>query len=156
MIHEILTGKKCAESMIHEILTGKKCAECRGCCFFDKNDDWEIPASVTATAANPDSDLLICDFLTECGCSLKEEKPLECAIYPFRVMQLGGYRVIALCVYCKAVTELSLSRIVKFTEGKAEEFFALADKHPEIVKKYNPEYVILKVEMHDCAEKGNG
>jgi hypothetical protein len=135
-------------TMIHGILTSEQCAECKGCCVFDKNDVWELPASVTA-AQKPGSDLLVCGFLTQNGCGLKSRKPLECALYPFRIMRLGEYMVIALCKYCKAVAELPLNRLTRFTQRKYGEFADLAKKHPEIVKEYNSEYIILKVIEYD-------
>ncbi|MCL1789304.1 MAG: hypothetical protein FWG33_03020 [Oscillospiraceae bacterium] len=128
--------------MIQKLLPPEKCAECKGCCFFDKEDDWEIPGSVTAVSKNG---MLVCDFLSEDGCSLKSNKPLECSLYPLRIMRFCEREVLALCRYCKIVTKLPLSSILDFTETQCGELFTLADQHPEIVKEYNREYIILKV-----------
>jgi len=81
-----------------------------------------------------------CTHLTERGCALGEGKPAECAMYPFRVMRLGQYKVIALCKYCKAVMDLPLSEIVQFAERKQEQFLSVG-----VVKEYNDEYIILKI-----------
>lgn len=126
--------------MIHEILPPEKCAECKGCCFFDKDDAWEAPAPLL-----PEKDgVMVCCHLTESGCERKNRKPLECALYPFRVMKMGEHTVIALCRYCKAVTDLPLTRVLAFVDEKAAELFELAENNPQTVKEYNREYVILK------------
>ena len=121
--------------MIYEILSAEQCAACKGCCFFDKDDAWESPAPLTEKDG-----LLVCDYLKPDGCSLKSKKPVECAMYPFRVMQLGEHKVIAVCKYCKPVMDLPLSRLLEFIEEKQEQFLST-----KIVKEYNNEYVILKI-----------
>jgi hypothetical protein len=123
--------------MIHNILSLEQCKDCKGCCYFDNEDKWEIPSKVTATLKD---DLFICDELTENGCRLGENKPAECAMYPFRVMQLGDYKVIAVCKYCKPVMDLSMARLVEFVENNYEDFL-----NTGIVKDYDNEYVIIKL-----------
>jgi len=129
--------------MLQQILTKQNCAECKGCCFFDSDDCWELPQSVTAMTK--DGGGLVCEHLTPDGCGLGDAKPAECALYPFRVMRLGDYRLIALSCYCEAVARLPLADIKRFVENKQGEILALADDNPEIVKEYNSEYIILKV-----------
>jgi len=130
--------------MIHEILSPEKCAACKGCCHFAEGEEWEAPAPLSPPTAESRG-CSVCVHLTENGCRLGQSKPLECSMYPFRVMQMGGSRLITLSKYCKPVTGLPLSCILQFAENKSAEFLALADSHPEIVKEYNGEYVILKV-----------
>jgi len=127
--------------MIQEILSPQICAGCKGCCYFDENDRWEVPDSVTVT---PKGGYLICDYLSGNGCTLGENKPPECAVYPFRIMRLGQYKVIALCKYCQPVMNLPLSRIIKFAEDRYEDFQDEFQK-VNIIKEYNQEYIILKV-----------
>jgi Fe-S-cluster containining protein len=126
--------------MIDELLSRQICAECKGCCVFDKNDIWEVQDKVPVTQKDG---LFVCAHLTEKGCALGSDKPLECSLYPFRVMKTGNSQVIAVCKFCKAVTDLPLSKILQFTEEKHSEFYALARKFPEIVKEYKNEYIIV-------------
>jgi len=125
--------------MIQKILKAEKCAECKGCCFFDGDDAWESPCQLTMDNAK-NGDYMVCVHLTPNGCSLGEGKPVECAMYPFRVMQLGEHKVIAVCKYCKPVMDLPLSRLVQFAEEMQPEFLSA-----NVVKEYNGEYVILKI-----------
>jgi hypothetical protein len=124
-----------------KILTAEQCAECKGCCWFDE-DEWEAPEPLDS---RPDS-RSVCVHLTESGCALGRSKPLECSLYPFRVMQLGEYRVIALARYCKAVTDLPLSRLMEFVEELEPEL-----ELPKLLKaglripNYDKDYVILRV-----------
>jgi hypothetical protein len=60
-------------------------------------------------------------------------------------MRLGEHTVIALSRFCKPIAGLSLLRLCEFAESKSAEFLSAAKSHPEIVKEYNREYVILKV-----------
>ena len=131
--------------MVHQLISAEECAECKGCCFFGKNDAWEIPSAVTVNGDEYSAGLLYCDQLGHNGCLLGGNKPIECAMFPFRVMRLGEQTVIALARYCKPVMQLPLNRVARFASDKAEAFLALARKNPEIVKEYNREYIVLMV-----------
>jgi hypothetical protein len=125
--------------MINEILSRKQCGDCKGCCVFDADDAWEVQDIVGLTPPNGEG-VSVCLHLGEDGCRLGEEKPIECAMYPFRVMSLGGYKVVAVSKFCKPVNDLPLSRLLRFAEEKQSEFLGAG-----VVKEYNREYVILKV-----------
>ena len=132
--------------MIQLLLSTQDCAGCKGCCNFYPNEIWEAPMPLSPPN---EANLSFCVHLNENGCKLGHNKPLECTMYPFRVMRLGGFRVLALSRFCKPIKRLPLNRIVQFAEDKSAEFFALADKHPEIVKEYSREYIILKIKNYD-------
>ena len=128
------------------ILPPHKCVECKGCCVFDKEDLWEIDGIVETVPGGIRSDNpqeFVCVHLGEDGCKLGENKPIECAVYPFRVMRFGNSEIIAVCKFCKAVMDLPLSRVVDFAESKADEFSKLSKANPHIIKEHNQEYVIL-------------
>ena len=125
--------------MIHEILKTETCAKCKGCCVFDEHDKWEAPAALLPPTVESNG-LLLCVHLTESGCELGDNKPLECALYPFRIMQLYSHKVIALSSFCKAVTDLPLSEIIQFVENNYKTFLSTG-----ITKEYSKEYIILKV-----------
>ncbi|MCL2633272.1 MAG: hypothetical protein FWD34_02030 [Oscillospiraceae bacterium] len=121
--------------MIHELLPPSSCALCKGCCFFDENDKWEIPASV-----NTDENMRCC-YLNKNGCALGENKPPECALYPFRVMRFGELMVIALCTYCPEILKLPLSVLHEFVENNYKKMLELKTE----IKEYKNNYIILKV-----------
>lgn len=127
--------------MLREILSPKSCEKCRVCCVFDKDDIWEMPYVDDELMSyvkeninpeqkyiekdnlrifkppNPDKDgIMSCAMLTDNGCCLKENKPLDCSVWPFRVMDFKGNLVITVSPVCGAVSGLPLSTITKFAE----------------------------------------
>ncbi|MDE5569694.1 MAG: hypothetical protein K2J47_09590 [Ruminococcus sp.] len=154
--------------MIKKILSGKTCAECRMCCIFDRYDIWETPLFDEETknkvlVFNPnavfvkvgdkymlnagelaDEDLFSCPALTENGCILGDEKPFDCRIWPFRIMEKDGKRVIAVSTLCEEVHGQNHDNLREFLEsGLAEKIFAYADENPEAVKPYYDNYTMI-------------
>ncbi|MCL2754203.1 MAG: hypothetical protein FWD35_00600 [Oscillospiraceae bacterium] len=125
--------------MIRELLSPKDCAQCRGCCIFAEHELWEAPE--TAFPLVPRGEYFACRHLTEQGCELGENKPRDCAMYPFRVMSLDSSELITVSRFCKPVNALPLSTLTEFADKKAAEFRGAGCA----IKAYNREYVILKV-----------
>lgn len=161
-------------NMLKEILDPQICARCRICCVFDSSDIWETPVFTPETAemirsAKPETnfiphgngfiidpgelgegELFTCPALTENGCILGDNKPFDCRIWPFRIMEIGGIRGITVASICKEVYSRPLSQLVEFLDsGLAETIFSYADVHPEIVKPYDYGYPILKLERKE-------
>jgi len=157
--------------MLKKILSGKSCAECRLCCIFDRYDIWETPVfneeiknrikqlrpgtefvtkdgGYIFKADNIGADQLFsCPALTETGCILGDDKPFDCRIWPYRIMEVGGRRAITIASICDELYNRPLSQLVGFLkEGLAEAIFSYADSHPEIVKPYYEGYPVLLFE----------
>ncbi len=157
--------------MLKKILSGKSCAECRLCCIFDRYDIWETPVfneeiknrikqlrpgtefvtkdgGYIFKADNIGADQLFsCPALTETGCMLGDDKPFDCRIWPYRIMEVGGRRAITIASICDELYNRPLSQLVGFLkEGLAEAIFSYADSHPEIVKPYYEGYPVLLFE----------
>ena len=154
--------------MLEEILSKKDCAKCRVCCGFVEDDKWEIPLifaeekieQKTGVSLEKRGDefvfpmkfdgekVVYCPAASEKGCTLGELKPLDCAIWPFRVNSLGNYRVITVSPVCESVSSLPLKTLCEFIRknGFAEKLFAAAKQHPDMVKPYIGGYPILAVE----------
>lgn len=148
--------------MLRNILSGKTCAECRKCCVFDRYDIWEAPVFSAENLAvmrenGCDADFVsvsggfmfkaesfgaaqefACPALGENGCILGNEKPPECRIFPLRVMDKDGVRVIAADTVCTVFAAEHLSELVRFvrSDGFADRLFACADENPHIVRPY--------------------
>lgn len=157
--------------MIKEILNQKTCAGCRMCCVFDRYDIWETPVfdEITKNKVlefNPDAkfakvggnymlnageltdnDLFSCPALTENGCILGDNKPFDCKIWPFRIMEHEGSRVIAVSTLCEEVHGRDFEELRAFLEkGLAEKIFAYADENPEAVKPFYDNYTVVLAE----------
>lgn len=156
--------------MLSKILSKSECGKCRVCCGFVEDDKWEIPlifsefkekvekklGIILEKRCNEyvfpmqfhENDVIYCPALSENGCSLGELKPLDCAVWPFRVNSLGDFRVITVSPVCGSVSELPLKTLCGFLkeDGFAEKLFAAAKQHPDMVKPYISGYPILLVE----------
>lgn len=160
--------------MLKKILNPSSCAACRVCCGFDREDVWEIPI-VTAELAeyikkniksNVDlepfgkeykfkmkftdgEELSYCPMLTENGCVLKDNKPFDCRIWPFRIMRISDDVIgITVSPVCETVSALPLSELTAFLLGEermGEKIFEYAAKHPDAIKPYIDNYPILMV-----------
>lgn len=160
--------------MLEKILSHETCAECRLCCTFVESDKWEIPlfagndemsvaeafapvkklpgtnACVFDMKFNGD-EIIYCPAAGGNGCRLGDKRPFDCRIWPFRVNDLNGMRVITLSPVCRAVIRLPLDTLCGFVQadGFAEKLFRHAREYPETVKPYEDGYPILAVEKSE-------
>ena len=157
--------------MLKKILSPESCAKCRLCCVFDRYDAWETPVFTEELcerirAEKPDTPfvskdggfilrvtgfdengLFTCPALTETGCMLGDDKPFDCKIWPYRIMEVGGRRAIVIASNCEEMFSRPIAELVGFLRGGlADEIFAYADKHPEIVKPYCDSFPVLMFE----------
>jgi len=137
--------------MLTELFGRKTCAECKWCCSFDKNDQWETPLIISENVAKlqqrfPDAqftpmgkdykldlsekfqtdnpkEYVFCPFLDQqSGCVLsEEEKPFDCKIWPFRLMRKEGQLVLTLTPTCPACNALPMETIKSFAEREIAE-----------------------------------
>lgn len=157
--------------MLKKILKSSSCADCRLCCIFDRYDIWETPVFTQKIRdkileSKPETKfikkdggyifrveefsaegLFSCPALTEKGCILGDEKPFDCRIWPYRIMDISGRRAITIASICEELYNRPLSQLVDFLKsGLADEIFSYADSHPEIVKPYYEGYPVLMFE----------
>ena len=156
--------------MLKKILKPEQCAKCRICCGFVDSDRWEIPllageneklcakqfgkteilpgtkSSVYCMEFHGD-DVIFCPALGEKGCRLGDERPFDCRVWPFRVNEFNGTKVITLSPVCPEVKKLPLAELMEFvnSDGFADILFRHAEEFPESVKPYISGYPILAV-----------
>jgi hypothetical protein len=136
--------------MLNRILTEADCARCKLCCNFYENELWEAPI-IGDEVCYDENGLYFCPELGESGCKLGRNKPFDCEIYPFRVMKLADYIVIALSPLCKKVNNMPLSELTAlFADDHTgspllAKIKAQVEKHPAQIKDYIKDYTILKV-----------
>lgn len=157
--------------MLKNILKSSDCAACRICCIFDKYDIWESPVLDNELKdrvserfpelsfvkkgdgwlfrmTGSEDDLFYCPALDRStGCILGEDKPFDCKIWPYRIMELGGKKVISIASICPTMYAKPLSELCDELDknGLAEKIFAFAETHPYIIKPYEKGYPILMV-----------
>lgn len=153
--------------MIKDILKPETCAACRECCRFDRYDIWENPVFTIENLkiilkTDPDKQFvpkdggfiyrpeLSADGSFDCaalgvnGCMLGDDKPFDCRIWPFRVMEIGGRQAITLSYLCGEMFSRPLRQLTDVLKGGvAEQIFAYADEHPDIVKPYYEGYPVI-------------
>jgi hypothetical protein len=132
--------------MLNRILTETDCAGCKLCCNFYEHEIWEAPI-VAHEIYYDEEGLYFCPELGENGCKLGDEKPFDCKLWPFRVMKLGEFTVIALSPLCKKVNDKPLSELAEFVNSQlADKIKARVLEFPaQSVKDYVKDYVILKI-----------
>lgn len=159
--------------MLGKLITKDECAHCRLCCCFESYGLWDTPIITMATAGKilqeldpeqkfvrKDGELLLrmeqdgesgmytCPLLDkDKGCILGDEKPFDCRIWPLRVMELGGRRVIALSPLCPVVKTRPIALIQEVAKELAGRIFAYADEVPSAVRPYENGHVILWAEQ---------
>ncbi|MBQ7132678.1 MAG: hypothetical protein IJO29_08895 [Oscillospiraceae bacterium] len=157
--------------MLTKILSRNSCAKCRLCCVFDRYDLWETPSIENELREyiksnigddieyTPKGDMWLfkmkeskedglyrCPMLNDTGCILGEKKPFECAIWPYRIMEVEGKRAISIAPICDSVNALPLATLLSFAKEIAPKIFAYADLHPDIIKPYDGTYPVLLFE----------
>ena len=159
--------------MLSKVLSREQCASCRFCCSFRRCSLWETPLFPPETVKklseeneygvigqfrngkmcleqgykteDPEEEVP-CQFLDPArGCLLQgEDKPFDCKIWPLRIMERNGERVIAYTPTCTALGATppeALQALVRETLG--QEIFSYAADHPEIVKLYREGFPII-------------
>lgn len=87
-----------------------------------------------------------CTFLDpQKGCILKSgDKPIDCSIWPLRIMDKDGVLVIALTPTCPSIDATPRPELIELLQnGLAQTIFEYAEKHPYIVKEYREGFAIL-------------
>lgn len=156
--------------MLTKLLQRETCAGCRLCCIFDRYDVWETPvfseekrrkvlellpdaefiskgreSYIFRVRELDENDLFTCPLLDPTkGCMLGTEKPFDCAIWPFRIMDVNGRQAITIAPICDAMTAQPLGTLLSFLkEELADTIFAYAAEHPDVVQPYDDLYPIL-------------
>lgn len=156
--------------MLTKLLSRETCADCRLCCVFDHYDVWETPvlsqelrdkaeellphaefvskgecSYLFRIRAFDEDDLFRCPLLDQSkGCMLGTEKPFDCQIWPFRIMELDGRQAITIAPICDAMMAQPIGTLLSFLkEGLADTIFAYAAENPDVVKPYDPMYPVL-------------
>ena len=74
-------------------------------------------------------ELFICPALDpDKGCTLGDNKPFDCKIWPYRIMEFNGVRVISVASICPDMYAKPLDKLVgELENGLADKIFAEAE-----------------------------
>lgn len=154
------------------MLSPDTCAKCRLCCIFDRYELWETPVVSNGLKENflnrnPGQKFIKHgeswlfkmetnqDGFYQCpaldpgkGCVLGADKPFDCKIWPYRVMNLGGSLAVTLSPLCSEMFNKPLGELCAALEkgGLGEKIFSEAQKNPDIIKEYRKGYPVLKID----------
>ncbi len=88
-----------------------------------------------------------CQFLDKTrGCILSDEyKPLDCKIWPLRIMNKDGRLVIALTPTCPSVNQVPFDKVTELVtkDGLGAYIYEEAMKMPDIIKDYREGFPIV-------------
>lgn len=160
--------------MLSKILSKEQCADCGFCCVFRRTSIWETPLFPKSVIeklkieykkskfvsvgdlytidlskeykTEADDEEAPCFFLNnKKGCMLNDdEKPLDCKIWPLRIMRDGKHLVIALTPTCKEINELSIETVKEFVQSGIGEYIRdKAMEMPDIIKEYRNDFPII-------------
>ena len=93
-----------------------------------------------------DDEEAACFFLDKkSGCMLNDdEKPLDCKIWPLRIMKDAEHLVIALTPTCKEINKLPVETVKEFVQSGIGEYIRdKAMKMPDIIKEYRSDFPVI-------------
>ena len=160
--------------MLSKILSKEQCADCGFCCVFRRTSIWETPLFSKSVMeklktkyqdsefvrvgdlytidlskeykTDSDDEEAACFFLDKkSGCMLNDdEKPLDCKIWPLRIMKDAEHLVIALTPTCKEINKLPVETVKEFVQSGIGEYIRdKAMKMPDIIKEYRSDFPVI-------------
>ncbi len=152
--------------MLKKVLEKSTCANCKICCEFEKSDEWEIPVINKNLKLQLDNkgiktveidgcykydlefegdETKFCPFHSKkTGCVLDDEnKPFDCKIWPLRVMNNNGKKVLAIAKLCPNFSSSyeSIRNLLK--SGLKDEIVEYINKNPYIINDLKDDYEVL-------------
>lgn len=136
--------------MLSKILSKDYCAKCKFCCIFEVRHLWETPEMISHlcdTYKNSDPSLEVpCPFLNrENGCTLPaEDKPFECSIWPFRIMDKNGKIIMTVADTCPGIKKYSTEFLREFArENLLTPCRNYYKEHPDVAQPFVDYYTEL-------------
>ncbi len=153
--------------MLSKVLKKETCANCRICCEFEKADEWEIPVinenlkdwleekGVKTININgcvkydlefEGNETKFCPFHSkQIGCTLdKENKPFDCKIWPVRIMNNNGKKVLAVAKLCPNFKDDKSKLINLVNEELEEKIKDYIAKNPYLINDLKEDYQVIK------------
>lgn len=135
--------------MLKSVLKGEQCASCKICCSFVRNDVWEAPEftkdRLNENAFKDEDEILFCPALDRSkGCTLGEDKPFDCKIWPLRPFMIDGKLKIGVANICPAFKPETDYRLKELLEnGLYDTIVEMIGKDDTLVKGCTEGYRII-------------
>lgn len=135
--------------MLKSVLTGEQCARCRICCSFVRADVWEAPEftkdKLNEKVFRDEKEILLCPALDSSkGCTLGENKPFDCKIWPLRPFVIDGKVKIGVAKVCPEFNEETDYKLKELLEGGLYDIIVeMIEKDSTLVKNYTEDYRII-------------
>lgn len=135
--------------MLKSVLTGEQCAKCRICCSFVRDDVWEAPEftkeKLNEGAFRDEREILLCPALdNNKGCTLGEDKPFDCKIWPLRPFIIDGRLKIGVAEVCPAFSEKTDYKLRELLEnGLYDTIAEMVETDGTLLKGDSREYRII-------------
>ena len=135
--------------MLKSVLSGEQCARCKICCSFVRDEVWEAPEftrdKLNEEAFKNEEEILFCPAVdSEKGCTLGEDKPFDCKIWPLRPFFIDGELRIGVANICPAFnkeTDYMLKALLN--NGLYYTIAEMIEKDSTLVKEYSKDYRII-------------
>ncbi len=157
--------------MLTSLLPPSACASCRLCCHFLPSSVWETPAlePSCATRLREQGVFLVerldggetvgLSFSSDCpqetadcplldkssGCRLpREERPLECRLWPLRLMRGSSGQVVVACyTACPGIAAVSREELLALAESLRPLLRERASSFPASIRPLHAHYAVL-------------
>jgi hypothetical protein len=126
-----------------KIVSAAECGECKNCCVFKPESRKYAPEGIVLVQQS-DGDYRCPSLDPESGCNLGGDKPFECTAWPFSVSRLGDRLVLTLEKSCAVAQRKALTDILAAAAEVADALRTFACGHPQRIRAYDGESVILK------------
>ena len=136
--------------MLSAILSKEFCKDCKFCCIFEVRHLWETPEKISHIldkyeGADPLCEVPCPHLDNAAGCTLSDkDKPFECSIWPFRIMNRDGRIIMAVANTCPGIKQYSEEFLRDFAQDNllipARSYYS---EHPNAAKPYVDYYTEL-------------
>ena len=145
-----------------------ECCNCKQCCNFTVEDLWDLPKfteedmkiisikynNIVMQKQNTtyvpkiivhSSEYKYCPFLVDdIGCILNENKPIDCALWPFYIMRQGNQLMLVQDLSCHVLRDITKKQVYENLRDKLSMIIKIYLLNPDYIQPYNNKFKIWK------------
>lgn len=154
-------------NILINLLNQNDCIKCKNCCKFTNNYLWDLPRFTLGEKESlslqyPDIefqrsnetyvpktniilDVWTCPFLkNNVGCILADKKPIDCALWPFYIMQNEDLLMLTQDLSCPLLNNTTIGQIEKSLMGVLTNLLNFYLNNSDYIQPYDNNYFIWK------------